>query len=97
MTRLEIIQQVTPRFSYSAYVEACKANAFEPRRQMEWAQLMGVLSAAEVTFQHEGIDTAYHKYVQIVVSEHREISPQVSVAESSSPKPCGTCGGGKVL
>jgi hypothetical protein len=106
MTRLEIIQLVTPRFSYDGYVATCKANNFDYRLRGEWAQLMGMVSAAEVLFPGEQIDTAYGKYLEVIKAEQVVLTTYAPQPQPTSvpgqlpvvpPKPCGTCGGGKVL
>ena len=107
MTRLEIIQQSLPRFSYETYVATCKANSFDYRLQGEWAQLMGMVSAAEVMFPGERIDTAYGKYLAVINAEHAALTVHAAPTQTPGgvqgqavvpqPKPCGACGGGKVL
>lgn len=101
MTRLEIIQAVTPRFSYEAYQATCEANGFTPQLRGTWAQLMGMVSAAEAMYPDLPIDDSYAQFMALSSEEHlahneAQLKAVQANLKPGEPKPCGSCGGGKV-
>lgn len=91
MTRLEIIQNISPRFDFTVYTKVCIENSIEPQSKRSFAQLMGMLSAAETMFPDDKIDDAFNKYLEFINTE------EVQTSQNDTKKPCSSCGGGKVV
>lgn len=98
MTWLEKIQNASPRFDYENYKNLCNDNNMPVRRKAEWAQLMGIMSAAEYEFPSLDIETAYNNYIEIINTEPENIQYiKSSINGVPTMPPCGSCGGGRVL
>lgn len=99
MTRLEIMQAISERFNYDAYVAVCEANNLTAQQRSNWAQLMGMMSAAETMYPGVNIDKAYTDFINVCAEESAVLlEEQVKRIREipENPNGCGSCGGGKV-
>jgi len=90
--RLTIWLTLKNRFDYAEFSLACRAKGVEPQSIAEFAQKAGLLTCATVLFPDPPAE-AYQKLLSIPV----QTVAQPDVGNMEVPRPCGSCGGGKVL
>lgn len=94
LERLNIWLGLGDRFDYTEFKFACNKVGIEPQPALEFAQKAGMLSCATLMYPELPVSEAYLKFIQ----ENQNMPQSIYNHTSSvSSKPCGSCGGGKVL
>ena len=97
--RLNIVLQLTNRFSYAEFKSSCEKANVLPLQPMVYAQKVGMLSCAESSYPELSPDEAYtlfiadNPYVTEVINAQ---PPSVQTVHNVPQRGCGSCGGGKV-
>jgi len=100
--RLNLWLQLPDRFDFAGFTRLCEAEGVAPLPAMEFAQKVGMLMCASTAYPELSLAEAYLRFIR----DNPYIADKVVIPNGSAPigstttvtvKPCGSCGGGRVL
>jgi len=98
--RLAIWLTLTNKFDYAEFSASCAKKKIQPQSAAEFAQKAGLLTCAGIMFPDMSPTEAYVALLNFSTENIAQTASGMILPAGASvlpPKPCGNCGGGKVL